>query len=119
VNPASGFPDGQSASGHDSGGGSGFRATVYLSIGLSAGTVPGSETRNDLTAIQLALAEAARRMTASGHPVRYLNGMYMPAQQRLLCVFCGESEETVLATVERVGLPYTQIGAITDPGTPP
>lgn len=119
MNPPSGPPDGPSASERDRDDGSGFRATVYLSIGLSAGTVPGGETRNDLTAIQLSLAEAARRMTASGHPVRYLNGMYMPAQQRLLCVFCGESEETVLATVERVGLPYAQIEAITDPGDTP
>ena len=57
MNPASGSPDGPSASERDRGGGFGFRATVYLSIGLSAGTVPSSETRNDLTAIQLALAE--------------------------------------------------------------
>jgi hypothetical protein len=84
-------------------------ATVYLSIGLPEDTMPGG-----LTEIQLALADAAGRMTEAGHPVRYLNGMYMPAQTRLLCVFAAESEEAVHATVELVRLPFVQIEAITD-----
>lgn len=116
MNPGSGFPDGPSVSPHDLDDGSGLRATVYLSIGLPDGTDPEAETPGDLVEIQLALVQAARRMTESGHPVRYVNGMYMPAQTRLLCVFCGESEEAVLATVERAGLPFAQIRAITDPG---
>jgi hypothetical protein len=84
-------------------------ATVYLAICLPPDTMPGG-----LAEIQLALADAARSMTRSGHPVRYLNGMYMPAQTRLLCVFAGESERAVHATVELVGLPFVRIRAITD-----
>jgi hypothetical protein len=82
-------------------------ATVYLEIELSADTMPGS-----LADIKLALADAARRMTRSGHPVRYLNCMYMPARTRLLCVFAAESEEAVHATVEQVRLPFVQIKSI-------
>jgi hypothetical protein len=84
-------------------------ATVYLAISLPADTMPGG-----LATIQLALAEAARKMTETGHQVHYLNGMYMPAQTRLLCVFAADSEETVHATVELVGLPFVRIKAITD-----
>jgi hypothetical protein len=82
---------------------------VYLAIGLPDGTMTGG-----LAEIQLALADATRQMTESGHPVRYLNAMYMPAQTRLLCVFAADSEETVYATVERVRLPFVQIKAITE-----
>ena len=67
-----------------------------------------------LAEIQSALCDAAREMTESGHPVRYLNGMYMPAKTRLLCVFAADSEETVRATVERLELPFVPVRAITD-----
>jgi hypothetical protein len=90
-------------------GGSLPSTTVYLAICLPPGTMPGG-----LADIQLAITDAARKMTESGHPVRYLNGMYMPAQTRLLCVFAAESEETAHATVDLVRLPYVQMRAITD-----
>jgi hypothetical protein len=100
--------DGISASGHVEDGGR-PSATVYLSIGLPEGTMPGG-----LAGIQAALCDAAQEMTASGRPVRYLNGMYMPATTRLLCVFAADSEATVHATVERVKLPFVPVRAITD-----
>jgi hypothetical protein len=111
VNPASGSPDESAVTPPDLAERCPLPATVYLAIGLPDGTMPGG-----LAKIQLALAAAARRMSESGHPVRYLNGMYMPAETRLLCVFAGESEETVRATVRLIDLPFVQIKAITDPG---
>lgn len=84
--------------------------TVYLAISLPAGTMPGG-----LCEIQQRLADAARKITRSGSPVRYLNGMYMPAQNRLLCVFAADSEAAAEATVELVRLPYERINAVTGP----
>ena len=92
-------------------------ATVYLAIRLPAGTMPGG-----LAEVQQRLTDAARKITESGHHVRYLNGMYMPAQTRLLCVFAAESEEAVDATAELVRLPFERINAIPDdcdPGPAP
>jgi hypothetical protein len=111
VNPDAPSPD------HDDG----YRlpATVYLAIGLPDGALPGGPMPCGLAEIQLALADAARRMTESGYPVRYLNGMYMPAQTRLLCVFAAESEAIVHATVRLARLPFRQINAITDQGPAP
>lgn len=86
-----------------------FSATVYLAIHLPDGTMPGG-----LGEIQQRLGDAARKMTESGRRVRYLNGMYMPAQNRLLCVFAAESEEAVDATAELVRLPFERIHAIPD-----
>jgi hypothetical protein len=83
--------------------------TVYLSIGLPPGAMPGG-----LAEIQHSLTDAADRMTRSGHPVRYMNGMYMPAETRLLCVFTAESEEVVHATVRLLRLPFVQLKAVTD-----
>jgi hypothetical protein len=84
-------------------------ATVYLSFSLPRHTKP-----SGLAEIQLALANAARRITAAGRPVRYLNGMYMPAQTRLLCVFVAENAEAVHDAAKLVRLPFTEIKAIAD-----
>jgi hypothetical protein len=109
VNPVPDTPGDSSACSHAAENGSSLSATVYLAICLPDGTMPGG-----LSQIQQTLADAARKMTESGRHVRYLNGMYMPAQNRLLCVFAAESEEAVDATVELVRLPYERIKAITD-----
>jgi hypothetical protein len=82
---------------------------VYLAIRLPDGTMPGG-----LAEVQQRLVDAAREMTGSGRHVRYVNGMYMPAQHRLLCVFAAEDEEAVAATAELVGLPFERINAIHD-----
>ncbi|GAA4515477.1 hypothetical protein GCM10023191_085330 [Actinoallomurus oryzae] len=93
--------------------GEGGPLTVYLSIGLPADAMPGGLAR-----IQHSLAAAADRMTRSGHPVRYMNGMYMPAETRLLCVFTAESEEAVHAAVRLLRLPFVQLKAVADDQNP-
>jgi hypothetical protein len=117
VNPVPDSPGDSSACAHAAANGSALSATVYLAIRLPDGTMPGG-----LAQVQQTLTDAARKMTESGRHVRYLNGMYMPAQNRLLCVFAAENEEDVDATVALVRLPYKRINAITDhwdPGPAP
>jgi hypothetical protein len=109
VNSASDSRDDSPALAGTAGHAAALPATVYMAIGLPADTMPGG-----LAEVQHALADAARAMTAAGHPVRYVNGMYMPTQTRLLCVFAAESEEAVHATVGLARLPFVQISAITD-----
>jgi hypothetical protein len=82
----------------------GLRATVYVSIPLPDETMPCG-----LSGLQCALADAAQRMTEMGHPVRYVNGMYMPAESRLLCVFAAESEDAVRATVRLLRIPFVPV----------
>jgi muconolactone delta-isomerase len=84
-------------------------ATVYLAIRLPDGTMPGG-----LADVQQRLADAARKITESGSHVRYLNGMYMPAQNRLLCVFAADSAEAVDATAALVRLPFERVKAMPD-----
>lgn len=54
-------------------------------------------------------------MTETGHPVRYVNGMYMPAHNRLPRVFAAGRDEAVRATMDRVRLPYARVQDITGP----
>jgi muconolactone delta-isomerase len=109
VNPASDSRDDLPAVAAAAGQAVSLPAIVYMAVTLPADTMPGG-----LAEVQVSLADAARAMTAAGHAVRYVNGMYLPTQTRLLCVFAAESEETVHATVELVRLPFVQISAITD-----
>lgn len=83
-------------------------ATIYLAISLAPGAGAG-----DLAEIKCALAEAARRTSAAGRPVRFVNGMYLPAHAYLLCAFTAINEEAVHATVTLTGLPYTPVDAAT------
>jgi hypothetical protein len=85
------------------------QVTVYLAVDIPPDVVPG-----DLAAIQRELADAARQIAATGRPVRYLNGMYMPGQARLLCAFAAESAEAVHEAARGVRWPFTEIKAAAD-----
>ncbi len=80
---------------------------------LAEGHLPGMALQ-DLIAIQHALTQAAQRVTAAGQPVRYLRSMYVPAQQRLICVLATESEEAALASAELAQLPFAKVQAAFD-----
>jgi hypothetical protein len=96
-----GFPAGP----HDSDAPS-ATSPVYLAVQLLPGMEPG-----DLAEIQLALADAARRITATGRPVRYVHGMYLPPQTRLLCMFTAENKEAVHAAARLAQVLFTQVDA--------
>jgi hypothetical protein len=78
-------------------------ATVYLAVLLPPGMTPSDA--------QFALAGAARKTTADGRRVRYVHGMYLPAQARMLCVFTAENEEAVYAAARLAQLSFTRIDA--------
>jgi hypothetical protein len=109
MNPAPDSPGG--SRGHVPASESALPATVFLAISLPDGTMPGG-----LAEIQRTVADAARRVTDAGHPVHYINGMYMPGQNRLLCAFVAESDEAVRAAMELVRLPYTRVREIPGSG---
>jgi hypothetical protein len=63
----------------------------------------------DVVVIQHALDSAARRITASGRPVRFLDGTYVSSRARLVCRFAAESEDDVLASADLAQLPFMKI----------
>lgn len=61
------------------------------------------------SALQYALGEASRRLTASGSPVRYLGSTFVPARARCYCLFEATSPELVKAVNEAALVPFLTI----------
>lgn len=76
-------------------------ATFYMAVPLLSGMEPRE--------VHLALSRAAGRAMTGGRHVRYLNGMYVPAQARLLCVFVAEDEQAVYAAARLARLPFGRL----------
>jgi uncharacterized protein DUF4242 len=61
------------------------------------------------SALQYALGEASRRLTASGSPVRYLGSTFVPVSSRCYCLFEATDPEIVKAVNEAALVPYLTI----------
>lgn len=61
------------------------------------------------SALQYALGEASRRLSASGSPVRYLGSTFVPARSRCFCRFEAKSPDMVKAVNEAALVPYLTI----------
>lgn len=61
------------------------------------------------SAMQYALDEASRRLSASGSPVRYLGSTFIPARSRCFCLFEATSPDVVRAVNEAALVPYIAI----------
>ncbi|MGH3449831.1 MAG: nickel-binding protein [Haloechinothrix sp.] len=68
----------------------------------------------DLRAAQHAVGEAGRRLTAEGEPVRCLQSIYVPSQQRWLCLFTAPSAGAVRRAHEIAQIPVSQIEEVVD-----
>jgi hypothetical protein len=66
-------------------------------------------TRDQYTAAQQAISEAARQASTGGRGVRHLGGFFMPGKGRAICIFCAESLVDVTAVNERAGVPFTEV----------
>jgi hypothetical protein len=66
-------------------------------------------TVDGLLALQRAVIGACRDSTATGTPVRYLHGMFVPGEARCLCLIEADDEATVAAVNARAEAPYTRI----------
>lgn len=70
--------------------------------------LPGA-TLEHLVHTQQAAIQSSQRFTAAGKPVRYIRSLFVPGEERCLCLF--ESTERVLVQQvnDDAGLPYTRI----------
>ncbi len=61
------------------------------------------------SALQYALREASRRLTASGSPVHYLRSTFVPARSRCYCYFEAATRDRVRAVNEAALVPFIAI----------
>jgi Protein of unknown function (DUF4242) len=66
-------------------------------------------TRDQYTAAQYAVADAARRSSATGEEVTYRAGFFLLRHARAICIFEAESADDVTAVNKRAGVPVTDI----------
>jgi hypothetical protein len=65
-------------------------------------------TRDQYSAAQRAIADAARQAVAGG-PVRYQGGFFLPHAGRGICVFDAGSADDVTAVNQQAGVPFTDL----------
>ena len=66
-------------------------------------------TRDQYSAAQEAIADAARRASPTGQEVRYFGGYFLPGSGRAVCVFAAESASDVADVNQRAGVSYTEV----------
>ena len=66
-------------------------------------------TRDQYTAAQHAVADAARRASAAGRQVAYLGGFFLPHAARAICIFDADTAADVTAVNTLAGVPATEI----------
>src|SRR5579859_1135640 len=66
-------------------------------------------TRDQFSAVRRAATEASARAAATGVPVRYLRGFFVPSEGRSLCLFEGPDAESVRAANVAAGVPLTRV----------
>jgi len=52
-----------------------------------------------------------RQFSAAGQTIQYLHSVFIPGEQRCLCLFEADDEALVAAVNEAAGLPFTRIVA--------
>lgn len=66
-------------------------------------------TMDQLAGAQKAAIETSKRFTEEGRPVRYIRSMYVPGDERCVCLFEAKDEESVKAVNDQAGIPYTRV----------
>ncbi len=66
-------------------------------------------TRDQYSAAQEAIADAALRASPAGREVTYLGGFFLPGSGRAVCVFGAESASDVADVNQRAGVSFTEV----------
>ena len=79
-----------------------------MKVFMADRSLPGI-TMDQLAGAQQAAIRESERSTENGTPVRYLRSMYVPGDERCMCLFEAESEQAVRQVNDAAGLPYNRV----------
>jgi hypothetical protein len=66
-------------------------------------------TMDQLAGAQQAAIDTCGTFSREGRPIRYIRSMYVPGDDRCLCLFDAENADVVKAVNDEAGIPYTRI----------
>ena len=66
-------------------------------------------TMEELAAAQRAAIQMGKELTAQGKQVRYIRSMFVPGEDRCMCLFEAPNPENVREANERADIPFTRI----------
>jgi hypothetical protein len=66
-------------------------------------------TMDQLAGAQKAAIDTSKRFTDEGRPVRYIRSMYVPGDNRCLCLFEAADADSVKAVNDAAGIPYSRV----------
>lgn len=66
-------------------------------------------TMDQLAGAQQAAIDTSNRFTEEGRPVRYIRSMYVPGDDRCVCLFEAQNADAVKAVNDEAGIPYTRV----------
>ena len=66
-------------------------------------------TVEDLAAAQKRAIEMGKELTAQGKQVRYIRSMFVPGENKCMCLFEAPNPENVREANERASIPFTRI----------
>lgn len=64
---------------------------------------------DQLAGAQKAAIDTSKRFTEEGRPVRYIRSMYIPGDDRCVCLFEAADRESVEAVNKEAGIPFTRV----------
>ncbi len=86
-----------------------------LSVYMVDRDLPGV-TIEQLGHLQRAAIETSSRFSVAGRPVRYIRGMYLPGESRVMCLFEAADSGLVEEVNAAAGIPYTRVVRAMDLG---
>ncbi|AFZ66409.1 DUF4242 domain-containing protein [Deinococcus peraridilitoris] len=66
-------------------------------------------TMDQLAGAQQAAIQKSQDSTEQGRPVKYLRSMYVPGDDRCMCLFEAESPDDVRRVNDEAGIPYERV----------
>lgn len=79
-----------------------------MSVYMVERKLPGI-SMEQLAGAQKAAIETSKKFTTEGKPVEYIRSMYVPGEDKCMCLFEAQNAETVKQVNDAAKIPYTRV----------
>lgn len=79
-----------------------------MSVYMVERELPGI-TMDQLAGAQKAAIDTSKQFTKEGKPVEYIRSMYVPGDEKVMCLFKAENADTVRQVNDTAKIPYKRV----------